>query len=181
MYRSGIDPTKEVGDEEIKFTKVNFTSDENKLKGACFIIAVLTPVNQYHTPDLFPMENESGLRCGKDFKYATIFGYYVADPERFGIEEFDQYGNVISKEEKPECPKSNYCITELYFYPSGILEMAKRVTPSARNEMEITDLNRLYLKEKWITKEQLIESADWYGKSPYDAHLMRVAEERIIY
>jgi len=162
----------------------------------------------------------------------TIFGYYVKDPERFGIVEFDKNKNVISVEEKPQNPKSNYCITGLYFYDNRVVEMAKKVKPSARGELEITDLNRLYLEdkslkvqilgrgfawldtgtmdslmeaatfvqtiqnrqgivisapeeiayyEKWISKEQLLESAKLYGKSPYGEHLLRVAENRIIF
>ena len=163
---------------------------------------------------------------------ATIFGYYVNDPERFGIVEFDKQKNVLSVEEKPKNPKSNYCITGLYFYPKGVAAKAKQVKPSARGELEITDLNRLYLEdgtlkaqilgrgfawldtgtmdslmeastfvqtvqnrqgvvlsaleeiaffEGWITKDQLIESAKLYGKSPYGEHLMRVAEGKYQY
>ena len=163
---------------------------------------------------------------------ATIFGYYVKDPERFGIVEFDKDRNVLSVEEKPENPKTNYCITGLYFYDKRVVEMAKKVKPSKRGELEITDLNRLYLEEedlkvqilgrgfawldtgtveslmqaaefvqtvqnrqgvvisapeeiafyeKWITKEELIQSARMYGKSPYGEHLMRVAENRLIF
>lgn len=163
---------------------------------------------------------------------ATIFGYYVKDPERFGIVEFDKDRNVLSVEEKPENPKTNYCITGLYFYDKRVVEMAKKVKPSKRGELEITDLNRLYLEEedlkvqilgrgfawldtgtveslmqaaefvqtvqnrqevvisapeeiafyeKWITKEELIKSARMYGKSPYGEHLMRVAENRLIF
>ena len=163
---------------------------------------------------------------------ATIFGYYVNDPERFGIVEFDKEKKVISVEEKPQNPKSNYCITGLYFYPAGVAEKAKQVKPSARGELEITDLNRLYLDEdklkvqilgrgfawmdtgtmdslmqasifvqavqnrqgvvisapeeiaffeKWITREELIEAAKLYGKSPYGKHLMRVAEDKLVY
>ena len=163
---------------------------------------------------------------------ATIFGYYVKDPERFGIVEFDKERNVVSVEEKPENPKSNYCITGLYFYDKRVVEMAKKVKPSKRGELEITDLNRLYLEdnslkvqilgrgfawldtgtmdslmeaatfvqtvqnrqgvvisapeeiayhEKWITKEQLMESAELYGKSPYGEHLRRVAEDRLYF
>lgn len=163
---------------------------------------------------------------------ATIFGYYVKDPERFGIVEFDGKNNVVSVEEKPQQPKSNYAITGLYFYPAGVSAMAKQVRPSARGELEITDLNRLYLEQgdlkvqilgrgfawldtgtmeslmeaasfvqtvqnrqgvvisapeevayyaKWITKEQLLESAALYGKSPYGEHLRNVAEDKFIF
>lgn len=164
--------------------------------------------------------------------YATIFGYYVKDPERFGIVEFDKNRNVVSVEEKPKHPKSNYCITGLYFYDNRVVKMAKQVKPSARGELEITDLNRLYLNEgklkvqllgrgfAWldtgtmdslmeastfvqtvqnrqgvvisapeeiayfeglITKEQLLESAELYGKSPYGEHLKIVAEGKFVY
>jgi glucose-1-phosphate thymidylyltransferase len=162
-------------------------------------------------------------------KRATIFGYHVNDPERFGIVEFDKKGRVVSVEEKPEHPKSNYCITGLYFYPAGVSRMAKKVEPSARGELEITTLNDMYLKKKkldvqllgrgfawldtgtmdslveaanyvqiiskrqnivisapeeigykygWISREELLESAAHYGKSPYGEHLKAVAEGR---
>ena len=86
---------------------------------------------------------------------ATIFGYYVRDPERFGIVEFDRDKRVLSVEEKPQRPRSNYCITGLYFYPRGVAEMAKRIRPSARGELEITDLNRLYLQENRLKVQVL--------------------------
>ncbi len=162
---------------------------------------------------------------------ATVFGYYVNDPERFGVVEFDKNGQAISIEEKPAHPKSNYAVTGLYFYPKGVSEMAKKVTPSARGELEVSTLNEMYLEQgllnvellgrgftwldtgtteslleaaefvhmvesrqgikvsapeeiayryKWITKENLIASANRYGKSPYGKHLMAVAEGRMI-
>ena len=162
--------------------------------------------------------------------YSTIFGYYVKDPERFGVVEFDDNMNVLSLEEKPKEPKSNYCITGLYFYDNRAVQMAKKVKPSARGEFEITDMNRLYLDEnrlkvqilgrgfawldtgtvdslmeaalfvqtvqnqqgvvisapeeiafrkKWITKDELLKSADLYGKSPYGEHLRRVATAKL--
>lgn len=161
---------------------------------------------------------------------ATVFGYYVTDPERFGIVEFDDAGKVISVEEKPKHPKSNYAITGLYFYPAGVSKKAAEVKPSARGELEITTLNELYLLEGnldvellgrgfawldtgtmdslvdaadfvrmiekrqgvkisapeeiayrfgWIDKEELLHSAEKYGKSPYGAHLRTVAEGTI--
>lgn len=93
--------------------------------------------------------------------FATVFGYYVNDPERFGIVEFDKNGNVLSVEEKPSNPKSNYAITGLYFYPSGIVEKAKLVTPSKRGELEITTLNEMYLKEGLLKVELLGRGFAW--------------------
>lgn len=163
---------------------------------------------------------------------ATVFGYYVPDPERFGVVEFNDMGAVISVEEKPKQPKSNYAITGLYFYDNRVVELAKLVKPSARGELEITDLNRMYMEEgnlkvqllgrgfawldtgtvdslvdaadfvrmiekrqgikisapeeiayhnDWINKEQLLESASRYGKSPYGEHLKQVALGKIHY
>lgn len=176
--------------------------------------------------------NLAGAVKAAEEGYATIFGYYVKDPERFGIVEFDKNRNVVSVEEKPQHPKSNYCITGLYFYDNRVVKMAKQVKPSARGELEITDLNRLYLNEgklkvqllgrgfAWldtgtmdslmeasvfvqtvqnrqgvvisapeeiaymeglITKKQLLESAELYGKSPYGEHLKIVAEGKFVY
>ena len=92
---------------------------------------------------------------------ATIFGYYVNDPERFGIVEFDKEKNVISVEEKPKKPKSNYCITGLYFYDNRVVEMAKKVKPSFRGELEITDLNRMYLNENDLKVQILGRGFAW--------------------
>ena len=92
---------------------------------------------------------------------ATIFGYYVPDPQRFGIVEFDKNGKAISIEEKPKNPKSNYCVTGLYFYDKTVVEKAKKVKPSARGDLEITDLNRMYLEEGSLTVKLLGRGFAW--------------------
>ena len=163
---------------------------------------------------------------------ATVFGYYVDDPERFGVVAFDKNGQAISLEEKPVNPKSNYAVTGLYFYDDKVCEYAKSLKPSDRGELEITDLNKIYLEQgnlkvvtlgrgyawldtgtvdsmneasefvrvvqsragiqiaaleeiaynnSWINKEQLLTSAEKYGKSPYGQHLKKVAEGKILY
>ena len=100
---------------------------------------------------------------------ASIFGYYVNDPERFGIVEFDENGKVISVEEKPQHPKSNYCITGLYFYDNRVVDMAKRVKPSARGELEITDLNRIYLEDGTLNVQLLSRGYAWLDTGTMDS------------
>lgn len=101
--------------------------------------------------------------------YATIFGYYVNDPERFGIMELDENGTILSVEEKPENPKSNYCITGLYFYGPRVADNAKRVEPSPRGELEITTLNDIYLKEGKLKGEVLGRGFAWLDTGTIDS------------
>ena len=127
---------------------------------------------------------------------ATVFGYYVKDPERFGIVEFDKEGRVLSVEEKPEHPKSNYAITGLYFYPAGVAQLAEQVKPSARGELEITTLNEMYLKQDllnvqllgrgfaWLdtgTMESLLEASDFIHMVEERQGVMISAPEEIAY
>ena len=102
-------------------------------------------------------------------KGATVFGYYVDDPERFGIVEFDSEGKAISIEEKPEKPKSNYCVTGLYFYDNKVVEYAKNLKPSPRGELEITDLNRIYPEDGSMNVELLGQGFTWLDTGTHES------------
>ncbi len=114
---------------------------------------------------------------------ATVFGYHVSDPERFGVIEFDKQNNVVSIEEKPKTPKSNYAVTGLYFYPSDVAEKVKELKPSARGELEITDLNKMYLKENRLSVIPLKRGSAWLDAGTPDslmesAQFVQIIEQR---
>ena len=109
------------------------------------------------------------VRNATSGKGATVFGYYVDDPERFGIVEFDAEGRAVSIEEKPEHPKSNYCVTGLYFYDNRVVEYAKKLKPSPRGELEITDLNRIYLENGELNVELLGQGFTWLDTGTHES------------
>jgi glucose-1-phosphate thymidylyltransferase len=105
------------------------------------------------------------------YKKATIFGYYVNDPKSYGVVEFDDRGNVLSLEEKPKSPKSNYAVVGLYFYPNSVIKQAKKVRPSARGELEITSLNELFLDQKKLSVEIMYRGFAWLDTGTHESML----------
>lgn len=144
--------------------------------------AMILGDNIFYGNNFGPMLKKAVARAYEEDR-ATVFGYYVPDPERFGIVEFDDDGKVLSVEEKPKHPKSNYAITGLYFYPAGVSEMAKNVKPSDRGELEITTLNDMYLKEDRLNVQLLGRGFAWLDTGTMDslveaADFVRMVEKR---
>ena len=133
---------------------------------ACLILGD----NIFYGHDLTKLLENSIQRVQKENK-ATVFGYYVKDPHRYGVAEFDESGRVISIEEKPKNPKSNYAVTGLYFYPKDVVKKAKEIKPSDRGELEITDLNKLYLKEDRLNVELMGRGYAWLDTGTFESLL----------
>jgi len=126
--------------------------------------------NIYYGHDLTSML-ASAIHNAKQESKATVFGYHVNDPERYGVAEFDRDGNVVSLEEKPEKPKSNYAVTGLYFYPNDVIQKAKSVKPSHRGELEITTVNQMYLEEDRLKLETMGRGYAWLDTGTHESLL----------
>lgn len=124
--------------------------------------------NIFHGNNFIPMLKEA-VRLADEDERATIFGYWVNNPERYGVAEFDSDGNCLSIEEKPEVPKSNYAVPGLYFYPNKVVELAKNIRPSARGELEITTVNQLFLSEGTLRVQTLERGFAWLDTGTHDS------------
>lgn len=124
--------------------------------------------NIFYGQSFTRMLNEA-VRMAEVEQKATVFGYWVSDPERYGVAEFDKEGNVLSLEEKPEEPKSNYAVVGLYFYPNKVVEVAKKIEPSARGELEITTVNQEFLKDQVLKVQLLGRGFAWLDTGTHDS------------
>lgn len=124
--------------------------------------------NIFHGNDFVPMLREA-VRAAEEDRKATIFGYWVSDPQRYGVAEFDKDGNCLSIEEKPKEPKSNYAVVGLYFYPNKVVEVAKNVKPSARGELEITTVNQRFLSDGELRVQNLGRGFAWLDTGTHDS------------
>lgn len=124
--------------------------------------------NIFHGAGFSAMLRES-LRAAEEDGKATVFGYWVSDPERYGVAEFDKEGNCLSIEEKPKCPKSNYAIVGLYFYPNKVVEVAKSIKPSVRGELEITTVNQRFLEDNELKVQTLGRGFAWLDTGTHDS------------
>ena len=124
--------------------------------------------NIFHGNDFVPMLKEA-VRMAEDESKATIFGYWVSDPQRYGVAEFDEDGNCLSIEEKPACPKSNYAVPGLYFYPNKVVGIAKTIKPSARGELEITTVNQTFLEAGELKVQTLGRGFAWLDTGTHDS------------
>lgn len=131
---------------------------------ACLVLGDNIFYGSYFTPML-----KEAVRAAENDKKATIFGYWVNDPERYGVAEFDKDGNCLSLEEKPANPKSNYAVPGLYFYPNKVVEVAKNIQPSARGEYEITTVNQVFLKDKELRVQTLGRGFAWLDTGTHDS------------
>ncbi len=124
--------------------------------------------NIFHGSGFSALLKES-VRTAEEDKKATVFGYWVNDPERYGVAEFDKYGNCLSIEEKPKEPKSNYAVVGLYFYPNKVVDVAKHIKPSARGELEITTVNQEFLKDGELKVQTLGRGFAWLDTGTHDS------------
>jgi glucose-1-phosphate thymidylyltransferase len=132
---------------------------------ACLILGD----NIFHGSNFTTILENAKINGEEEINSATVFGYYVNDPERYGVAEFNEFGECLSIEEKPKNPKSNYAVVGLYFYPNDVVEKAKQVKPSARGELEITTLNQMYLEEGRLFVEKLPRGFAWLDTGTFDS------------